>query len=55
MSDGASLGKRPFARTAGRPDYLLSNGHQSVLPQPLSEAKTWVVWIEVARRDDRGG
>ena len=26
---------------------MLSNGHQSVLPEPLSEAKTWVVWIGV--------
>ena len=26
---------------------MLSNGRQSVLPEPLSEAKTWVVWIGV--------
>jgi hypothetical protein len=33
--------------SSGRADYLLSNGGQSVLPEPLSEAKTWVVWIGV--------
>jgi hypothetical protein len=31
----------------GRANYLLRNGHQSVPPEPLSEAKTWVVRIEV--------
>jgi hypothetical protein len=28
-------------------NYLLRNGHQSVPPEPLSEAKTWVVRTEV--------